>query len=218
MKIRQVRSNVLATAGAVALLATVPAQGADIDQSVMMKWATVTQINYAIRGEYDGPHTRIVNGGGGVADEAAVKDRVEIDLRWDQTTAQLVGEPTFKNYKSDVVNPRNAEPKCAPPVLSSPYEHFTIEKVENGLGGALQMIGTRNYAAASVTTFCTGARVAVPAKAVREPTDFVLPGAMLLAMPAAVQGNIVSIDAKSSTIVTKDGKGWTWTFKLTPAK
>jgi hypothetical protein len=208
----------LLAAGAFAALGAAPATSAEIDQAVMMKWATVVQINYAIVGEYDGPHTRIVTGGGGVADEAAVKDRVEIDLRWDQTTAQLVGTPTFKNFKSDVVNPRNAEPKCAPPVLTSPYEHYTIEKLENGLGGALQMTAARSYAGASVTTFCTGARVTVPAKVVREPTDFVVPGAMLLAMPAGSQGPNVTVNPTASTIVTKDGKGWTWTFKLTPAK
>jgi hypothetical protein len=41
---------------------------------------------------------------------------------------------------------------------------------------------------------------------------------MLLAMPAGSQGPNVTVNPTASTIVTKDGKGWTWTFKLTPAK
>jgi hypothetical protein len=212
-----VRFRTPALAGIAALSAAVPSHGAEFDQAVMMKWATVKQINYAIVGVYDGPHTRIVSGGGGVADEAQVTDRVEINVRWDQTTAQLVGKPTFKNFTSDVKYPRNAEAKCAPPVLKSPYEHFTFEKMENGLGGALQMTSVRSYAEAQVATFCTGARVTVPAKDVREPADFALPGAMILAMPAVGQGGIVSIDAKTGTIVKKDDQGWTWTFKLSPA-
>ena len=171
-----------------------------------------------IVGVYDGPHTRIANGGGGVADEAQVTDRVEINLRWDQTTAQLAGKPTFKNFTSDLKYPRNAEVKCAPPVLKGPYEHFTLEKLENGLGGALTITSVRSYAETQVATFCAGARVTIPAKEVREPADFVVPGAMILAMPAVGQGGIVSIDAKAGTIVRKDDHGWTWTFKLTPAK
>lgn len=203
---------------ALLLLACGPARSAEIDQGVMMKWATVTQINYAITGVYDGPHTRLFTGGGGVADEGAVKDRVEIALRWDQTTALLVGVPTFKNFKSDVTSLRNAEPKCAPPVLNTPYEHFTLDKVEEGLGGALKITSTRTFASGDVATFCKSARVRVVGKAVQEPSELVLPGAMLLAMPAATSGNLVSVDAKSGTIVTTDGKGWLWTFKLTPAK
>jgi hypothetical protein len=208
----------LAGAAIAALVALVPASAAEIDQGVMMKWATVTQINYAITGVYDGPHTRLFTGGGGVADEGGVKDRVEIALRWDQTTAQLVGVPRFKNFKTDVISVRNAEPKCAPPVLNTPYEHFTLDKVEDGLGGALKTTSTRTFAGGDVATFCTGARVRVVGKAVQEPSDLVLPGAMLLAMPSAASGNLVSVDAKTSTIVTTDGKGWTWTFKLSPAK
>ena len=218
MKIRQLHSKALRAAGALALLAAVPADAADIDQSVMMKWATVVVVNYAIVGVYDGPHTRIANGGGGVADEAQVTDRVEINVRWDQTTAQLAGKPTFKNFTSDLKYPRNAEAKCAPPVLKGPYEHFTLEKLENGLGGALTMTSVRNYAETQVTTFCTGARVTIPAKEVRTPEDLVLHGAMILAMPAVGQGGITSIDAKTGTIVRKDDQGWTWTFKLTAAK
>jgi hypothetical protein len=215
----RIRHSLLsALTAATALAAGAPSQGAELDQATLMKWATVTQINYAIEGVYDGPHTRIATGGGGVADEAAVKDRVEINLVWDQTTAQLVGTPTFKNFASDVRNPRNAEPKCAPPVLTSPYEHFTFERLENGLGGALMMTSVRGYAETQVATVCTGARVTVPAKNVRGEEDFVVPGAMILAMPAAGQANIVSINAKTSTIVTKGREGWTWTFKLSPAK
>jgi len=213
-----VRFRTPALAGVAALCAAVPSHGAEFDQAVMMKWATVVQIDYAIVGVYDGPQTRIVTGGGGVADEAQVTDRVEIDVRWDQTTAQLVGKPAFKNFTSDLKYPRNAEAKCAPPVLKSPYEHATLEKIENGLGGALRMTSVRRYAEAQVATFCTGARVTVPAKDVREPADFVLPGAMILAMPAVGQGGIVSVDAKTATIVRKDDQGWTWTFKLSPAK
>lgn len=211
-------SPLLAGTIAAACLMLSPVSAAEIDQGVMMKWATVTQINYAITGLYDGPHTRLFSGGGGVADEGGVKDRVEIALRWDQTTAQLVGVPTFKNFKSDVINVRNEEPKCAPPVLNTPYEHFTLDKVENGLSGALKITSTRTFASGDVATFCTGARVRVVGKAAQEPSDLVLPGAMLLAMPSAAGGNLVSVDAKSGTIVTTDGEGWTWTFRLTPAK
>ena len=199
----------LACATFSALVAIAPASAAEIDQGVMMKWATVAQINYAITGVYDGPHTHLFTGGGGVADEGGVNDRVEIALRWDQTTAQLVGVPTFKNFKSDVVNVRNAEPKCAPPVLNTPYEHFTLDKVEGGLGGALTITSTRTYAGGDVATFCKSARVRVVGKTVQEPSELVLPGAMLLAMPSSASGNLVSVDAKTSTIVTTDGTGWT---------
>ncbi len=206
----QDRAGSIALALAAAMLAAAPA-AAQFDQAEMMKWASVTQVKYTIVGQFEGPDMMIVDEGGGYAN---VKDRAEIELVWDQTTAKIVGQPTFKNFATQVSDVRDFEKTCTPPILSSPYEHFTIDKFDDSLG-APTLTSTRTYAAADSAQSCTGARQLIAAKQVQEVKPYVLPQPVLLAVPQASKD--MSVDPKNSTITVKKD-GWTWTHKLSPVK
>jgi len=185
---------------------------AQFDQNIMMKWAAVTTVKYHIEGEYRDSGTIVVKGGN--SGKGDVSDRVEILLTWDQTSALLVGEPVFKNFKSGVKNLQNLEKKCDPPILTGPYEHFTLTGLENGLGGYLHMTATREYAPANVVVMCAGKREAIPAAKGQDIIQLQIPAPTLLAMPAAA-GSTLQLDPANDTIITRDG-GWTWTYKLAP--
>lgn len=218
MSIRHMRNRakVAALALAAAMLATAPA-GAQFDQGELMKWASVIQVRYAIVGQFEGADTMIVDGNFGGGGYATVKDRAEIGLVWDQTTAQLVGKPTIRNFVSEVQNVRSFERKCNPPTLTGPYEQLTIDKIENGPGGALQMTAVRTYAAANAVQSCTGGRVAAPAKQIQEVLELALPAPTLLALaPESVPANM-TVDRKASSMTVKKDN-WTWTYKLSPVK
>jgi hypothetical protein len=200
----------VALALAAALLAAAPAS-AQFDQAEMMKWASVTQVKYTIVGQFEGHDLMIVDEGGGYAN---VKDRAEIELVWDQTTAKLVGQATFKNFPSEVAGVRDFEKTCSPPILNSAYEHFTIDKFDESQGGPT-LTSTRTYAAADSAQSCTGGRQQIAAKQVQEAKPYVLPQPVLLAISQTSPG--ISVDPKSSTITVKQD-GWTWTHKLSALK
>jgi len=211
---RQIHNRAKALAFALAIIMPALAQaGEQIDQAVLMKWVSVVQVKYTIVGRFEGPDTMIVDEGGGYAD---VKDRVEIELVWDQTTAKLVGQPVFKNFPTEVSNVRDFEKTCRAPILSSAYEHYTIEKFDDSQG-APSITSTRTYAAADSAQSCTGGRQLIPAKKVQDVNMYLLPQPIQLAVPQASQDSNVTVDPKTSTIVLKKD-GWTWTHTLTPLK
>jgi len=194
-----------------ALIAT-PAS-AQMDMAVMQKWMTVSVVRYVVVGEY-AADTMVMNAG--TNGYAPVKDRVEMTFDWDQTEAKLVGVPVIKNFPSELGAIRNGAKGCRAPTLTGAYEHMSVLSLTPGLGGQLKMEARRDYPAASSPVACTGGSQAVAAKSVTETQDFVVPGVMILAGPAAASGSVkVSADRKS--IISTD-KGWTWTYTPTPVK
>jgi hypothetical protein len=183
-----------------------------IDQAELMKWYSVTQVKYMIVGQVEAADVMIVDKGGGYAD---VKDRVEIELVWDQTTAKLVGQPTIRNFATKVSNVRDFEKTCTAPILSSAYEHFTLEKFGDSENDWL-MTWTRTYAAADSAQSCTGGRELIAAKQVRDKRPYLLPQSIQLAIPQGEQDRNVTVDKKTSTITIKSADGWVWTNKLSP--
>lgn len=211
------RGNVLAAAFAAttvaAILSIASPATAQIDTDVMQKWMTVTVVHYSVTGEY-AADTMVVNAGtNGIAD---VRDRVEIGFDYDQTTAKLVGEPTFKNFASEVGSLRNGAEGCTPPTLHGAYEHFTLMTLQEGLSGQLEMIAQRDYAAADMPRVCTDGPEAVAARSVTETDSFVVPGVMILAMPLDSNGGL-TVSADRATI-TRIADGWTWTYTPTPSR
>lgn len=214
MNIRHIcdRARTIAFALAIAMPATARA-GEQIDQAELMKWVSVTQVKYAIVGEFEGHDRMIVDKHGGYA---SVKDRAEIDLVWDQTTAKVVGQPTIRNFATEVSDLRNFEKTCTTPILSSAYEHITIEEFGRS-PNSLGMKSTRTYAAADSDECTGGGPQFIPAKQVEEVTQYLLPQSIQLAVPQESQDSSVSVDKKTSTITLKKD-GWTWTHKLSPVK
>jgi hypothetical protein len=183
-----------------------PARAQQVDTAAMAKWGSADVIRYHIVGMYAGK-TSIASDGSGRAD---VTDRVEIDLTWKLSAAQLVGAPTFKNYKSAATNLSDAEPSCLPPILKGEYEHYELTAVKDGLGGALELEVKTTYPVVEVAQFCKASRKAVPAKVKTRPEDLAVPSPVMFGMPLPDSDELrISADRKS--LIHKKA-GWTWTF------
>jgi hypothetical protein len=171
-------------------------------------------VDYHIVGVYQGRAN--VSGDSNWMAYADVSDSVTIDLKWKLAESMLSGTPTFQNTKSGVTNPRNPEPKCSPPVIKGEYEHYEVQGIKQGLGGALEVQVKTAYPVVEVAQFCTGARKTIPASSKVRPEEMVVPSPVMLGMSLPDSDNLrVSADRKS--LIQKKG-GWTWTFTPTPGK
>jgi hypothetical protein len=165
-------------------------------------------VHYHIVGMYKGRPN--VLGGSNWIGLADVTDRVDIDLDWKLDESKLVGTPSFHNYKSSVGALSGYEPKCSPPTISGPYEHFDLTGIKQGLSGQLNLLSTTSHPPGKAIQDCTGSPVAVPASVVRDQTDFVVASPVLFGTAASSKGQVrVSADRKS--LITSKG-GWTWTY------
>lgn len=164
-------------------------------------------VNYHIVGVYQARTNVVGSNGVGYAD---VTDRVVIDLKWNITESKLLGTPSFQNTKSEVKNLRDSEATCLPPILKGAYEHFELQSIKQGLGGALVLQAQTSYPAVDIAQFCTASRKSIPAKlqALRE--EMVVPSPMVLGMKLADSDDLRVSTDKKSLIHKKDG--WTWTF------
>jgi hypothetical protein len=171
-------------------------------------------VDYHIVGVYQG-RTSVSADSNWIA-YADVTDSVTIDLKWKLAESMLSGTPTFQNTKSSVTNPRNPEPKCSPPIIKGEYEHFELQGIKQGLGGALELQVKSTYPVVEVAQFCTGARKTIPGSSKVHPEEMVVPSPVMLGMALPDSDNLrVSADRKS--LIQKKG-GWTWTFTPTPGK
>lgn len=180
---------------------------AQFDQQVLMKWAAATQVRYDVVGEFNSAQTRVIGDGG----DAAVTDRVEISFVFDQTGAGMIGEAATRDFPSVVANLRTREKGCDNPTINDPYEHYSIRKVENGLGGYLHITSERKYAGGDAPALCAGARVKIASTTEESVDQFVVPGATLLAMPPGSGGSGLVADPRTDTFVLTVN-GWTWTY------
>lgn len=177
------------------------------------QWTDSDVIRYQIVGVYQGkPNVSSEPGkGSGFAD---VTDRVEIDLDWKLSESTMVGAPQFRNSKSTVTNPHDPEPSCLPPILKSEYEHYSLQGIKAGPGGALELQVQTTYPEVDVVQFCTGKRKSIPAASKTRPEALVVPSPVLLGMPLPDSDNLrISPDKKS--MIHKNA-GWTWTFTPRP--
>jgi len=186
--------------------AVAQAQGS-VDSSRRWTEAKDGVVYYHIVGAYKGAPNVI--GGSDWIGRADVTDRVEIDLAWKLDEAMLVGTPHFKNFKSVVAKVRNGEPKCKAPVLKGEFEYFELMGIKQGLSGTLEMQVQTKFPAASVTQFCTGASVVVPASVKQEPEQLIIISPVAFGMAGRDPKVRVSADKKS--LITSSA-GWTWTY------
>ena len=165
-------------------------------------------INYHIVGVYQG-RTNVVGDSNWVA-YADVSDKVVIDLKWKLSESMLEGTPSFQNTQSTVMNPSNPEPSCLPPLLKGEYEHYELQEIKQGLGGALELQVKTTYPVVEVAQFCTGSRKSIPASSKTRPEELVVPSPVMLAMSLPDSDNL-SISPDKKSLIHKKA-GWTWTF------
>lgn len=171
-------------------------------------------VDYHIVGVYQG-RTNVAGDSNWIA-YADVTDSVVIELKWQLAEGTLAGTPTFQNTKSDVKNPRNPEPSCSPPVIKGEYEHYELQGIKQGLGGALELQVKTNYPVVEVAQFCTGARKTIPASSKVHPEEMVIPSPVMLGMSLPDSDNLrISADRKS---MVQKKSGWTWTFTPSTGK
>ena len=165
-------------------------------------------VDYHIVGVYQG-QTNIVGDSNWIG-YADVTDRVEIDLKWMLSESKMVGTPILQNTKSEVKNLRNPEPSCLPPVIKGEYEHYELQGIKQGLGGALELQVKTTYPVVEVAQFCTGNRKSIPASSKSRPEELVVPSPVMLGMSLPDSDNLrISPDKKSLIHKKAD---WTWTF------
>jgi hypothetical protein len=201
-------------AAAVTMAAFLPgAAGAQMDMELMMYWGQATVIRWSVVGDYEGDDLILNVGTSGYA---PVKDHVEITF---ETTTEgdggLVGTPAIVNFPSEMGPMRNGAEGCRAPTVSGPYEHATVERVENGLGGQLAMTVRREYPEGKVPVACTGGDQASPKHVSTDRVDLVVPGIALLAMGDQAASETLQIAADRKSLVVRDD-GWTYTY--TPTK
>lgn len=175
---------------------------------------SATVIRWSAVGDFTGD-VQILDAG--TTGSAPVTDHVEFayDFTLEGNTG-LVGTPTFTNFPSTMGALRNGAEGCrAPTVSGSPYEHWTIENIENGLGGAIALTIRTDYPEGQVPVACTGGDQPSPARTVTSHVEIPIPSVALLMMGDQLTGDAVQLSHDKRSIITKD-RGWTYTY--TPSR
>lgn len=186
---------------------------AQMDMNLMMYWGDATVIRWNVVGHYEGEDLILNVGTSGYA---PVKDHVEITF---ETTTEgnggLVGTPTIVNFPSEMGALRNGAEGCRAPTVSGAYEHATVERVEDGLGGQLAMTVRTDYPEGEVPVACTGGGQASQKRVSTGRVELMVPGIMLLAMgDQAASATLQVASDRKSLVVKQDG----WTYTYTPTK
>lgn len=173
-----------------------------------------TVIHWSVVGDFAG-EVLVLNAG--TNGWAPATDHVEFayDFTLEGNTG-LTGTPTFSNFPSTMGALRNGAEGCrAPTITPPPYEHWTIEKIEQGLGGTVAVTVRTDYPEGQVPVACTGGNQRSPARVQTNQVDLAIPSVALLTMgdlPAGM-GYRLSSDRRS-LIVEQNG----WTFVYTPSR
>jgi hypothetical protein len=146
---------------------------------------------------------------------ADVGDRVELNFAWKLSEGQLVGTPALQNHAATLANPRNPEPKCAPPKVDGRYEQ-DLRIAKQGIGANLELQFEVAHPAVQAPQFCTGAPKAIAARRVGRRIDLPVPAPTLLSMNLPASGDVRVSSDKKSLIYAREG--WTWTYTPVPAR
>ena len=174
---------------------------------------TATVIHWSAVGDYAGDVMVLDAGTNGYA---PVTDHVEFayDFTLEGNTG-LTGTPTFKNFPSTTGALRNGAEGCRAPTISgAPYEHWTIEKIEQGIGGAVALTVRSDFPEGQVPVACTGGNQPSPARAKATHVELPIPSVSFFMMGDQLTGDIQLSADKRSIIHKRDG----WTFVYTPRK
>lgn len=180
---------------------------AQFDPAVFAKWGSEPVIKFTLVQTYEGERAVTTSG----AARANVKDRYEIEFRWNQFESRLIGEPIFKNYPTVTSKLRNSSKECPTPVLASDFEHATVKSVAQGDGAVLLVTLRTDYPAAREPQMCSDASSKqVAARSEEQPVMIAPPGIAVFGLKTGQMPGI-SVDGDTVTIV-EDGFTNVWTI------
>lgn len=188
----------------VALLCAVPAY-AQFDSQAFERWGSEEVLKYTVVANFEGT-TAVVIGGNGYAD---VKDRFEIEFRWNQYQAQLVGEPVIRNYPAEIANIHGPD-GCDTPSLTGPYDLATVTAAAPGYSADLHLTVRTELAPAIAPINCIGKTAPTAGEKSEDTVPFPVHGIAMWGLP---KGTMPNISASGDSLTVRDGN-WTYVYTL----
>jgi hypothetical protein len=182
-----------------------PSVAAQFDPAVLARWGSVEVLKYKVVASFSGD-SPVVIGGNGSAD---VTDRYELEFRWNQYNAELVGDPVVRNFPSEAANVHGPG-GCDTPELTGSYELATVLTATLGYGGYLHLNVRNELAPAIAPINCSGSKGPTPGQISEQIVQLPILGIAMWGLPAE-PGSDTS--ASGDTLTVKDGD-WTLVYTL----
>lgn len=181
------------------------------DMAVAQKWAAAKIVKYRVEGVHKGRVPVVLGDYEGKAD---VTDRVIVEFTWDMKKGKVVGTVAVTDGKTEIENLKSDGTNCPPPQLKAPYEHF--QAVSNSMmADLIQIKGTRNYPAASVSNYPASCSMrAIPGGKEEVVLHLVAAGPEPLAMPN-MPGSPITVASDRKSFTMKGAENWMWTYTPT---
>lgn len=199
--LRSIRATMIGSA----LLMSVFPVHAQFNTEVLGKWGPVEVLKYKVLASFKG-EAPVVIGNNGIA---TVSDRYEIEFRWNQYDAELVGEPLFRNFPAEYENLHGPD-KCDTPKVTGTYDLATVVSVSPGYTADLHLTISNELAAAIAPVNCAGNTAPTPGQITEEILPLPIPGISMWAMPA---GTAPNMKASGDSLTVTDGD-WTYVYTL----
>lgn len=178
---------------------------AQFDPGAFERWGSVEVLHYSVVATFDGT-APVVIGGNGYAD---VKDRFEIEFRWNQYQAQLVGEPVIRNYPAEFANVHGPD-GCDTPSLTGPYDLATVVAVAPGYSADLHLTVRNELAPAIAPVNCAGNTAPTAGEKSEETMPFPIHGIAMWGLP---KGSLPNMSASGDSLTVTEGD-WTYVYTL----
>jgi len=178
---------------------------AQFDPQTFERWGSEEVLHYTVVASFDGT-AAVVIGGNGYAD---VKDRFDIEFRWNQYQAQLVGEPVIRNYPAEITNVHGPD-GCDTPSLTGPYDLATVTAAVQGYSADLHLTVRNELAPAIAPVNCIGKTAPTAGEKSDDTVPFPVHGIAMWGLPG---GSVSNMSAAGDTLTVRDGD-WTYVYTL----
>lgn len=146
---------------------------------------------------------------------ADITDRVELRFVYSNDRG-LQGDVEFTDFPTQIARLRHGVDGCPAPRLTGQYEHGTLSRVEEGYGAfSLHLTWAREYPAGEVAAACGDGWRRVSASSDEDLQLLSFPPSSFFFLGEV--GESIRILPGSNTIIVTE-EGWTWTYRLSPAR
>ncbi len=183
-----------------------------MDMAVMQKWSNAKVIRFSVVGVHSA-RTLVV--AGDYEGKGDVADKITVEYTLDNKSGKIIGEAKITDGASSVTNLKSDGTNCPPPALKGSYEHFQLAKYSLS-GNMLQITGTRNFPAASVSQYPASCSMkSIPGSTVEKFLFLTLMDARMLGMPNQPGNQNMSIAADRKSFTLRGAENWVWTYTPT---